>query len=99
MAGTRFIKRILVRPSIFRLMAKRSREPMELISAMTSVPSRGASREAERAMSPSHKNTGTAEQSTPTPKVEAKIRAEMPSMTDLEKRMVWSPAGRCSAHP
>ena len=55
MAGTRFIKRILVRPSIFRLMAKRSREPMELISAMTSVPSRGASREAERAMSPSHK--------------------------------------------
>ena len=49
---------------------------MELISAMTSVPSRGASREAERAMSPSHKNTGTAEQSTPTPKVDDRFGKE-----------------------
>ena len=39
MAGTRFSTRILVTPSIFRLMARMSREPTELIYARTSAPS------------------------------------------------------------
>lgn len=37
MAGTRFSTRILVTPSIFRLMAIMSREPTALISATTSA--------------------------------------------------------------
>ena len=88
MAGTRFITRILVTPSIFKLMARMSREPTELISAMTSGPSNGERREASTAMSPSHKNTGIAAHKTPAPIVEANTRADTPSKTDLDSSSV-----------
>ena len=52
-AGTRFMTLIFVMPSIFRLRAAMSREPTQVISAITASPPRkGAMKDALREMSP-----------------------------------------------
>ena len=51
-AGTRFMTLILVPFSIFRLRATISREPTQVISAITASPSRGDSSPAKREMAP-----------------------------------------------
>ena len=51
-AGTRFMTLILVTFSIFRLRATISREPTQVISAITASPSRGDSSPARREMAP-----------------------------------------------
>ena len=52
MAGTRFMTLIFVRPSIFRLRATISKEPTQVISAMTASPRRGERKAAAREMAP-----------------------------------------------
>ena len=51
-AGTRFMTLILVTFSIFRLRATISREPTQVISAITASPSRGDSSPARREIAP-----------------------------------------------
>lgn len=50
MAGTRFMTLILVTPSMFSESATISREPTQVISAMTASPRKGWRKEASTAM-------------------------------------------------
>ena len=82
-AGRRSAVLIFVMCSILRPMARIITEPQHVISAMAASDSSGAITCARRASNPCYTNTGTEENSTPSPSETDSIQDEMPSSRDF----------------
>ena len=75
---------IFVMPNIFSDSAAMSREPVQVISAMTAAsPIRGDRNPAIREIEPWYRKMAAAENITPMPREEAKTMELMPSSTAL----------------
>ncbi len=99
MAGTRFPTRIWATSRMLRPMPTMSSPPTAVISATTAWLRKPAAHFAMREIVPWYTNTGSAEKTTPTPMVEEKTMAEMPSNIDFAKRVLWFPVRPPSKAP